>query len=196
MTEELTAVLRDIEQGDRTKVDVLFSYVYPQLRSIAAKLLTRERRGSSMEPNMLVHEVYLKLVNQHQATWKTRSHFFAVGAEAMRRILVDHARQRNRVKHGGAMVRITLTDLNATGLSISRDQDVLDVARLLDKLKKLDARQAKLVELRFFGGLTLDEAAEALNVSRRTVAYEWRMAQAWMRAELRGSDDIPRVENK
>ena len=145
---------------------------------------------------MLVHEVYLKLVNQHQATWKTRSHFFAVGAEAMRRILVDHARQRNRVKHGGAMVRITLTDLNAKALSISRDQDVLDVARLLDKLEKLDARQAKLVELRFFGGLTLDEAAEALTVSRRTIAYEWRMAQAWMRAELRGSDAVPRIENK
>lgn len=186
MSEDVTAVLREIEQGDSKKVNVLFSLVYPRLRSIAAKLLTRERRGTSMEPTMLVHEVYLKLVNQQEATWKTRSHFFAVGAEAMRRILVDHARQHNRQKRGGGMVRITLTDLNARALSVSRDQDVLDVAKLLDKLEELDARQAKLVELRFFGGLTLDEAAAALNISRRTVAYEWRMAQAWMRAELRG----------
>jgi len=187
MAGEITTVLREIEQGDRKKVDVLFSHVYPKLRSIAARLLSRERRGNSMEPNMLVNEVYIKLVDQQQATWKTKSHFFAVGAEAMRRILVDHARHRNRLKHGGAMVRITLTDMNAKALSVGRDQDVLEVAELLDKLEKVDPRQAKLVELRFFGGLTLDEAAEALCVSRRTVAYEWRMAQAWMRAELTGN---------
>ena len=187
MTGDITAVLREIEQGDRNKVDILFSYVYPKLRAIAVKLLSRERRGNSLEPNMLVNELYLKLVDQQQATWKTKSHFFAVGAEAMRRILVDHARHRKRLKHGGAMVRISLTDLNVKTLFVDSDQDVLDVAKLLETLEKLDARQAKLVELRFFGGLTLDEAAEALGVSRRTVAYEWRMAQAWMRAELRGS---------
>jgi RNA polymerase sigma factor (TIGR02999 family) len=136
---------------------------------------------------MLVHEAYLKLVDQQHATWKTKSHFFAVGAEAMRRILVDRARHRNRLKHGGDMLRITLTDLNAKSLSVNRDQDVLVVAEILSRLEKLDPRQAKIVELRFFGGLTLDEAAEALGISRRTVAYEWRIARAWMRAELSGS---------
>jgi RNA polymerase sigma factor (TIGR02999 family) len=190
MAGDITDVLQEIADGDREKVGVLFSHVYPKLRSIAAGLLSRERRGYSMEPTALVHEAYLKLVDQQRATWKTRSHFFAVGAEAMRRILVDQARHRNRLKHGGAMLRITLTDLNAKALSVDRDQDVLAVAEVLDKLEKLDVRQAKIIELRFFGGLTLDEAAEVLGISRRTVAYEWRMARAWMRAELSGSISI------
>ena len=183
----ITEVLQEIAQGDRKQVDVLFSHVYPKLRQMAGSLLSRERRGHSMEPTMLVHEAYLKLVDQQNATWKTKSHFFAVGAEAMRRILVDRARHRNRLKHGGDMLRITLTDLNAKSLSVNRDQDVLVVSEILSRLEKLDPRQAKIVELRFFGGLTLDEAAEALGISRRTVAYEWRIARAWMRAELSGS---------
>ena len=186
MAGSITEVIQEIAQGNRNQVGALFSLVYPNLRQMAARLLSRERRGHSMEPTTLVHEAYLKLVDQRYATWKTKSHFFAVGAEAMRRILVDHARHRHRLKHGGNMLRITLTDLNAKSLSVNRDQDVLAVAELLDKLEKLDPRQAKIVELRFFGGLTLDEAAEALDISRRTVAYEWRVARAWMRAELNG----------
>jgi len=188
MAGPITEVLQEIAQGDRKQVGVLFSLVYPNLRQMAARFLSRERRGHSMEPTMLVHEAYLKLVDQEHATWKTKSHFFAVGAEAMRRILVDHARHRHSLKHGGDMHRITLTDLNAKSLSVSRDQDVLTVAEILKRLEKLDPRQAKIVELRFFGGLTLDQAAEALGISRRTVAYEWRVARAWMRAELSGSN--------
>jgi len=187
VTGNITEVLQEIAGGDREKVGTLFSHVYPKLRIMAAGMLSRERRGYSMEPSALVHEVYLKLIDQERATWKTRSHFFAVGAEAMRRILVDQARHRNRLKHGGELLRISLTDLNARSLSVDRDQDVLAVSEVLDKLEKLDPRQAKIVELRFFGGLTLDEAAEALGISRRTVAYEWRMARAWLRAELSGT---------
>ncbi len=184
MAGDITEVLTQIADGDRDKVGVLFSHLYPKLRDMAVRLLSRERHEYAMEPTTLVHEAYLKLVDQQNANWKTKSHFFAVGAEAMRRILVDEARHRNRLKHGGAMVRITLTDLRAKSLSVDRDQDVLVVAEILNKLEKLDPRQAKIVELLFFGGLTLDEAAEALCISRRTVAYEWRMARAWMRAEL------------
>ena len=183
----ITEILREICEGDRNQVGVLFSHLYPNLRQMAARLLSRERLGHSMEPAMLIHEAYLKLVDQEQASWKTKSHFFAVGAQAMRRILVDHARHRNRLKHGGDLARITLTDLNARSLSIDRDQDVLTVAEVLDRLEHLDPRQAKIVELRFFGGLTLDEVAEALGISRRTVAYEWRVARAWIRSELSGS---------
>jgi RNA polymerase sigma-70 factor, ECF subfamily len=187
MSGAINRILQEIAQGDREKVGVLFAHVYPNLQQIAARLLSRERNAHFMEPASLVHEAFLKLVDQEQATWKTRSHFFAVGAEAMRRILVDHARHRQRLKHGGDMLRITLTDLNAKSLSVSRDQDVLTVAEILDKLEKLDPRQAKIVELRFFGGLTLDETSEALGISRRTIAYEWRMTRAWMRAELSGN---------
>src|SRR5678816_425263 len=127
----ITEVLQEIAQGDRKQLGALFSHVYPNLRQMAARLLSRERLGHSIEPTMLIHEAYLKLVDQEQASWKTKSHFFAVGAQAMRRILVDHARHRNRLKHGGDMSRITLTDLNAKSLSVNRDQDVLTVAEVL-----------------------------------------------------------------
>jgi len=181
---EITEVLQGITRGDRTQVGVLFTHVYPNLQQIAARLLSHERPNHTLDPTALVHEVYLKLVDQNRANWKTRSHFFAVGAEAMRRILVDHARHRLRAKHGGEMIRISLTDLHANSLSIDRDEDVLALAEILDRLEKIDPRQAKIVEMRFFGGLTLDETAEALGVSRRTVAAEWRVARAMIRAEL------------
>jgi len=184
---EVTEVLRKIAEGDRTQVDALFSYVYADLQQIASRLLIHERPDHSLEPTALVHEAYLKLIDQEHATWKTRSHFFAVGAGAMRRILVDHARYRRRLKHGGDALRVTLTDLHARSLSIGRDQDVLALAEILERLEQVDPRQAKIVEMRFFGGLTLDETAEALGISRRTVAYEWRVARALIRAELSGT---------
>ena len=177
-------MLQDVAQGDRQQVEALFALVYTDLRRAAARLLRRERHGHAVQPTSLVHEAYLKLVDQSRADWKSRSHFFAVGAQVMRRILVDQARRRARVKHGGGMLLMTLTDDHARTLSVGRDQDVLVVDEILARLETSDARQAKIVELRFFGGLTLDEVAEALSVSRRTVAYEWRAVRAWMRAEL------------
>jgi RNA polymerase sigma factor (TIGR02999 family) len=180
----VTEVLQEVAQGDRSRVDLLFSVVYQDLRRMAASLLRRERHSQTLEPTALVNEAYLKLVDQRQANWKTRSHFLAVSAEVMRRILVDRARHRARSKHGGDMLRITLTDLNARTLSVSRELDVLVVDEILTRLEKIDPRQAKIVELRFYGGLTLDEVAEALGISRRTVAYEWRIVRASIRAEL------------
>ena len=147
-------------------------------------MLRRERHGAAVQPTSLVHEVYLKLVDQKRADWKSKSHFFAVGAQAMRRILVDHARRRGRLKHGAGMVVVTLTDQQAQTFSTGREEDVLTVDGMLTRLEESDARQAKIVELRFFGGLTLDEVAEAMGISRRTVAYEWRAVRAWLRAEM------------
>jgi RNA polymerase sigma factor (TIGR02999 family) len=180
----ITEVLQVVSQGDRTQVEHLFPLVYPDLRKAAARMLRRERHGYAMQPTSLVHETYLKLVDQTRADWKSRSHFFAVGAQVMRRILVDHARRRGRLKHGAGAVMITLTDDQARTLSVDRDHDVLGVDEILTRLEKSDPRQAKIVELRFFGGLTLDEVAESLGISRRTVAYEWRAVRAWMRAEM------------
>lgn len=181
---DVTEVLQAVAQGNRGQVEKLFPLVYPELRRAAAGMLRRERHGHAVEPTSLVHEVYLKLVDQTRADWKSRSHFFAVGAQIMRRILVDHARRRARLKHGGGMVAITLTDDQARTLSVDRDQDVLSVDEILTRLENADARQAKIVEMRFYGGLTLDEVAESLGISRRTVAYEWRAVKAWMRAEM------------
>ena len=180
----VTEVLQEVAQGNREKIDSLFSIVYQDLRKTAAALLRRERHPQTLDPTSLVNETYLKLVDHRRADWKTKSHFLALGAEAMRRILVDRARHRARLKHGGDLVRITLTDLNARFLSVGREHDVLAVDELLTRLEEVDPRQAKIVELRFYGGLTLDEVAAALGISRRTVAYEWRIVRAWMRAEL------------
>ncbi len=183
-TREVTGLLVAWSAGDESAFEKLVPLVHAELRRLAHREMSRERAGHTLQTTALVNEAYLRLIDVSQVKWQDRAHFFAMSARLMRRILVDHARHRNRLKHGGAMVRITLTDLNAKALSVGRDQDVLEVSELLDRLEKVDPRQAKLVELRFFGGLTLDEAAESLCISRRTVAYEWRMAQAWMRAEL------------
>jgi RNA polymerase sigma-70 factor, ECF subfamily len=185
----IAELLDEASQGNRSKVDLLFSVVYQDLRKMAAGLLRRERHAQTLDPSALVNEAYLKLVDHRQANWKTRSHFLAVGAEVMRRILVDRARHRARSKHGGDMLRITLTNLNVRSLSVGREHDVLAVDEILTRLESIDPRQAKIVELRFYGGLTLDEVAEALSISRRTVAYEWRIVRAWMRAELSTLED-------
>ena len=180
----ITEVLQEVAQGDRRRAESLFPLVYPDLLKAAARMLRRERHGYAVQPTSLVHEAYLKLVDQTHADWKSKSHFYAVGAQVMRRILVDHARRRRRLKRGADVVLITLTDEQARTLSVHRDHDVLSVDQILTRLEKADPRQAKIVELRFFGGLTLEEVAESLGLSRRTVAYEWRSARAWMRAEL------------
>jgi RNA polymerase sigma factor (TIGR02999 family) len=156
-------------------------------------MLRHERYGYTVEPTSLVHEAYLKLVDQTRADWKSRSHFFSVGAQVMRRILVDHARRRARLKRGGGMVMVTLTDDQGRTLSVNSDLDVLAVDQILARLEDSDARQARIVEMRFFGGLTLDEVAESLGISRRTVAYEWRAVKAWMRAEMNPPSTDPPV---
>ena len=178
----ITEILRRISDGDRAGLDELTPLVYQELRVIARHLLNRERPGHTLQPSDLVHEAFIKLAKQDRVDWKGRSHFFAVGATHMRRILVDHARSKAAVKRGEKPQRVELTD--ALKLYIDRPADVLALDDALEKLAKLDARQAQIVELRFFGGLTVEEVAEVLDVSKRTVEAEWTMIRAWLRHEL------------
>jgi RNA polymerase sigma-70 factor (ECF subfamily) len=181
-TTEVTQYLKALSHGDPTAMEHVIPIVYQTLRQQAAAYLRREPPGHSMQPTALVHEAFLKLANQQHVDWQGRSHFFAIGAQAMRRILVDHARRKARTKHGGGRHRITL-DENLV-VSPTRDADLLALDDALDKLAKVDPRQAKIVELRFFGGLSVREVAEVLGVSKRTVEAEWTMVRAWLRREL------------
>jgi RNA polymerase sigma factor (TIGR02999 family) len=180
--EQITQLLGQMKAGDRGAAERLMPLVYGQFRALAAQYLRKERGNHTLQPTALVNEAYLKLLDQSRVQWQGRTHFFAVGAQAMRRILVDHARRRQRLKHGGQRARVTLDE--GIALSPDRDQDVLALDEALVKLAELDERQAKVVELRFFAGLTVDEVADVLDVSKRTVEGDWTMARAWLHREL------------
>lgn len=167
-------------------VDDLVPLVYDELRRLAAGYLRRELPGNSLQPTALVHEAVLKLSQQSRVDWRGRTHVLAIGAKAMRRILVDHARRKRRTKHGGRLKRIELDE--AAALSPQRDADLLRVDEALETLASIDERQATIVEMRFFGGMTVAEVAEALGVSKRTVESEWTMVRAWLRRELAKDD--------
>ena len=179
---EVTQLLHHVEAGDRSAVDRLFAAVYQELRNLAGQFFRREPEGITLQPTALVHEAYVKLVDQAGVDWHGRTHFFAVAAQAMRRILVDHARRRGAAKRGGRGKRVLLDDDPLP--AIAPNDDLLAVDEALAKLAELDPRQAQLVELRFFGGLSVDEAAEVLGISKRSAEREWTMARAWLRREL------------
>lgn len=157
--------------------------VYDELRALAESCLQRERHGHTLQATALVHEAYLRLIKQEEVEWRNRAHFFAIAAQAIRRILVDHARGRQRAKRGGDRERVTLDE--DVAITPDRDLDVVELDEALEKLAQLNQRQARIVELRFFGGLALREVAEVLGVSPRTVDGDWCMARAWLRRELR-----------
>lgn len=179
---EITRILNEISAGDSTAVNRLMPLVYDELRSLARRYMNRESAGHTLQPTALVNEAYLKLVNQDKVDWHGRTHFFAVGATTMRRILVDHARRRGRQKHGGGFKRVTLDE--SLAVSPGKDEDILAVDDALERLEEIDPQQAKIVELRFFGGLKVDEVAEVLGVSKRKVEAEWTVIRAWLRREL------------
>ena len=183
---EITDLLHHLEAGDRSAVDRLFAAVYQELRNLAGRFFRKEAKGITLQPTALVHEAYLKLVDQTAVDWQGRTHFFAVAAQAMRRILVDHARRRGAAKRGGQQNRLLLEDDLVPGLE--PEQDVLAVDEALSKLAQIDPRQAQMVELRFFGGLSVAEAAEVLGISKRSAEREWTMVRAWLRRELSESD--------
>jgi len=183
---EFTQLLEQVTAGSKEAADRLLPLVYDELRALAESYLSRERGGHTFQPTALVNELYLKLIDQREVNWKSKSHFFAIGARIMRRILVDRARHNQRQKRGGQALRIELRE--EVALSPELDDDVLAVNDVLEKLAELDERQASIVEMRFFGGLTVEEVAEALGVSKRTVESDWTMVRAWLRKELAGED--------
>ena len=164
--------------------DALMPLVYQELRRQAAGHLRREKRGETLQPTALVNEAYLRLINAKDVAWHDRAHFLAVAARVMRRILVDHARSRHYQKRGGDAAHVTLDE--ALVVASEPDQDVVAIDEALTALAVVDARKSQVVEMRFFGGLTIEETAEALQVSRDTVKRDWKMAKLWLLRELRG----------
>lgn len=185
---EVTRLLRQFDSGNRSRVDKLFAVVYQELRNLAAQFFRKEPKGNTLQPTALVHEAYVKLVDQKGVDWQGQTHFFAVAAQAMRRVLVDHARHRKAAKRGGQKKRVSLVEDLVTGFQ--PNDDLLALDEVLSKLALLDPRQAQMVELRFFGGLGVTEAAEVLGMSKRSAEREWTMVRAWLRRELSESDAI------
>jgi len=179
---DATQLLEETAHGRREAADRLMLLVYDELRALAHRHLGREGPEHTLQTTALVHEAYLRLVDQRRVVWQGRTHFFAIGAQALRRTLVDHARGRLREKRGGDRVRLELKDDIA--LAKGRSEDVLAVDEALERLEGLDPRQARIVEMRFFGQLDVGEVAEVLGVSRRTVEADWTAAKAWLRREL------------
>ncbi len=181
-TGQITRLLREAESGDQEKVDLLVEALYGELRRLAASYLRRERTGHTLQPTALVNEAYLRLVEQDGTEWKNRGHFFAIAAQAMRRVLVDHARRTHAVKRGGPLPRLSLEQ----AIVYSREQagELVALDELMQRLARIDPQQAQIVELRVFGGLTVEEAAEALGISPATVKRDWAMAKAWLAREM------------
>jgi len=188
--ERVTQIVAELgaRQGDSTRsTEELFHLVYDELRRMARGLMAGERRGHTLQPTALVHEAYVRLVDQSHASWQGRAHFLAVGARVMRHILVDHARAHGREKRGGGWQKVTLAEGVLPGVEPNLDPDqLLALDQALEKLSQLDEREAHVVELRYFAGLTVAEIAEFLGVSKRTVEADWTHARAWLLRELAG----------
>jgi RNA polymerase sigma factor (TIGR02999 family) len=188
-SQPVTELLVEWSRGNEAALQELMPLVHAELRRTAAAFLRRERRGHTLEPTALVHETYLRLVDQRRTSWRNRAHFYAVAASLMRRILVDHARRRSARKRGGGVRPITLVDV----ASRSRDEapELLALDEALAELEKLDARQRQVVELRFFGGLSQQEIAQSLGTSVSTVERQWRLARAWLFRRLGRASPAP-----
>jgi RNA polymerase sigma factor (TIGR02999 family) len=179
---EVTQLLLDWSKGNQTALNKLMPLIYRELRRLAHQYLSKERTGHTMQTTDLVHEAYLRLVDQRRVRWQNRSHFFGVAAQLMRRILVDHARRHKRVKRGGDTTIVSLDEVAVVSPQSSVDLLALDEA--LKRLAEIDQRKATIVELRFFGGLEVKETAAFLEISEITVMRDWKMAKAWLHREL------------
>jgi RNA polymerase sigma-70 factor, ECF subfamily len=181
-TNEITALLGRWKQGDSQAIDQLMALVYPELKKIAAAYLRSEKPGHTLQPTALINEAYLRIVDQ-TSPWASRAHFYGIAAQLMRRILLDHARRKFSSKRGGRVARVGV-EFAAEVPEVEKTSDLLEIDRALTQLAALDERQAKVVELRYFGGLSIEETAEALDISVATVKREWTMARAWLKREL------------
>src|SRR5258708_11823449 len=179
---DVTGLLRKWSAGDENAAGELVPLVYAELRRLAQRQLRRERPDHTLQSTALVHEAYLRLVDQKQAKWQDRAHFFAVSGQIIRRILVDHARAQHRVKRGGGLQRLALDE--TIDLPNERGLQLIALDDALNDLSKLDPQQSRVVELRFFAGLSIDETAEALGISKATVNRDWVTARAWLLREL------------
>lgn len=179
---EVTALLNKLAQGDQSVITRLMPLIYNELHQRAAAYMRDERAGHTLQPTALVHETYLKLVEQHRTSFQNRAHFMAVAAKLMRRILIDHARARLCSKRGGGQSPDSWNESMA--IQVNSQEQLLAVNEALERLRVLDPRQEEIVEMRFFGGLTVEETAEALDVSVRTVEREWTVARAWLYCQL------------
>ncbi len=182
-SQNITRMLKEWSGGNRDALDQLLPLVYDELHRQASRYLRRERGDHTLQTTALIHEAYLKLIDQRDVRWQNRAHFFAIAATAMRRILVDYARERHRVKRGGSAENLPLDE----AFQISSKEKSIDLIALdeaLTRLAKFDGRQARVVELRYFSGLSNDETAEVLGVSNATVRLDWNLAKAWLKQEI------------
>jgi RNA polymerase sigma-70 factor, ECF subfamily len=179
---EITQLLQDWSGGDQTALDKLMPLVYEELHRLAHQHMRREQPGHMLQTSALINEAYLRLVDQPQIRWESRAHFFGIAARLMRRILVDEARKRNSAKRGGRAIEVSLVE----GANIAEEQaaNVVALDDALKTLQAIDSRQSEIVELRFFGGLSIEETAEVLKVSPGTVMRDWTFARAWLRQQM------------
>jgi RNA polymerase sigma factor (TIGR02999 family) len=180
--QEVTQLLVDWSNGDQAALDKLLPLVNAELRRLAARYMRRETPGHTLQTSALVNEAYLRLVDQRHVRWQNRTHFFGIAAQLMRRILIDHARSHHYAKRGGGALKVSLDE--AAAATEARSAELLAVDEALEKLTALDARKGRIVELRFFGGLSLEETAEVMGISSPTVQREWRAAKAWLHRML------------
>ena len=178
----VTELLRNWSDGDKQAQEKLFQVVYNELHRQAARFLRNEQPGLSLQTTDLIHEAYLRLIDQQHVEWQNRLHFFGIAAQVMRRILVDHARSRQAAKRGGSAIRLPLED--AIVVLPGQDLDFVALDEALLRLAEIDPQQSQIVELRFFSGLSVEEAAKVLDVSERTIKRDWNVAKAWLRREL------------
>jgi RNA polymerase sigma-70 factor (ECF subfamily) len=183
---DVTVLLSELSRGNEEAADKLVPLVYSELKRLARSYMRRERPEHTLQATALVHEAYLKLVRQHDVNWQSRSHFFGIAAQLMRRILIDHARGHLREKRGGANQAVPLDD--ALVFSPEHSEELVRLDEALVRLSKFDERQGKIVELRFFGGLSVEETAEYLGISPKTVKRDWAVAKAWLHGELKQTE--------
>lgn len=181
-SENVTQLLQEWSKGNQRALEELLPLIYNELRRLAHNFLYRERPGHTLQTTALVHEAYLKLIDQKEARWQNRAHFFAIAAQAMRRILIDSARRHAALKRGGAGEKLSLDD--AANISLEPNNNLLLLDEALQALTEIDPQQSQVIELRYFGGLTIEETAEVMKLSPATIKREWAMARAWLHQAL------------
>ena len=184
---DVTLLLNEISSGNQNAAAELVVLLYDELHAMAARYLQHERRNHTLQATALVHEAYLRLVDQRSVQWKNRSHFFGVAAQLMRRILVDYARSHQAIKRGGSVPKISLDD--AIVFSKEQPENLVALDQLLTRLSAVDSQQGQIVELRFFAGLSVEETAEIMDISPATVKRDWAMAKVWLARELKAGDN-------